>query len=79
MLSFNDWLSSGERGGFRFKLDVQISMDVAGQGGCGSLENWTTFMEVICVSSLISLLICFCLIDLRLVYKKFGKIVYLHI
>ena len=33
MLSFNDWLSSGERGGFRFKLDVQISMDVAGQGG----------------------------------------------
>ena len=53
MLSFNDWLSSGERGGFRFKLDVQISMDVAGQGGCGSLENWTTFMEVICVSSLI--------------------------
>ena len=55
MFSFN-WLIIIWRGGFRLKLDVQgqgvgrIS-DVDGQGQ-GGLENWTIFMDVICVSSL---------------------------
>ena len=46
-------------GKVHLKLDVQGEgggriLDVGGQGG-GSLENWTIFMDVICVSSLISL------------------------
>ena len=45
--------------GVRLKLEVQDQgdgriSDVAGQGGGGvrGLENWTTFMDVICLLSL---------------------------
>ena len=56
-----DWPSFREGGGIRLKLDVQGQggrrmLDVAGQGGGGwggeGLENWTIFMDVICVSFL---------------------------
>ena len=45
-----------KRGRARLKLDVQGQgggriLDVDGQGG-GGFENWTIFMDVICVSSL---------------------------
>ena len=41
----------------RLKLVVQVQgggriLDVDGQGGWGSHENWPYFMDVICVSSL---------------------------
>ena len=65
MFSFN-WLQTilqriggGRGGGVRLKLDVQGQgggwiLDVDGQGG-GGLENWIIFMDVKCLSSLISL------------------------
>ena len=53
-----DLLSFG-KGGFHLKLDVQGQeggriMDVDGQVGWGrgGPENWTIFMDAICVSSL---------------------------
>ena len=47
----------GEWAGIRLKLDIQGQssgkiLDVDEQG-VGSLENWTIFMDVICVSSFI--------------------------
>ena len=56
-----DWLSFGysetERERVRFKLNVEGQggeriLDVDGQGGVGGLENWTNFMDIICVLSL---------------------------
>ena len=62
MFSFN-WLfiiwraGGGGGGGVRLKLDVQGQggeriLDVDRRGGAGGgLENWTIFMDIICVSS----------------------------
>ena len=66
-----DWLSYGEGGAVCLKLDVQgqgsgsildiaeqgVCVCVCGRGGEGGPENWTIFMDVICVSSVISLLL----------------------
>ena len=57
MFPFN-WLVIIWRGGWvRLKLDFQGQeggkmLDVAGQVGRGVLENWTVFLDVICVSLL---------------------------
>ena len=60
-----DWLSFGERD----RDEARSKLDVQGQGveefrwkneecswtrGVGDLENWTIFMDVMCVSSLIA-------------------------
>ena len=58
---------SGRGRGVRLKLDVQGQeggriLNVDGKGGWAGLENWTIFMDVICVSSLnniMSRIICF--------------------
>ena len=55
MFSYN-WLIIVWKGRVRLKLDVQCQADrrisnVDGQG-MGGLENWTVFMDVVCVSSL---------------------------
>ena len=55
-------MSFGERR-TRLKLDVEGQgggriLDVVGEGGLGSLQNWTIFMDFICVLSLKPFVLC---------------------
>ena len=54
MFPFNWLVIIWRGGGVRLKLDVQGQeggkiLDVAGQVGWGVLENWTIFLNVICL------------------------------
>ena len=68
----------GEWGHLKLNIQGQgggRSWKVGGQG-VGSLDNWTIFMDVICISSLILMRLFLCLpcISLGRYYKKMSKV-----